>query len=79
MGIDKLGREREEWAERCKKSMAEATEARAARAYKYGPDHPRYRDKRFYAPWLYVTDHPGGERRTVRQCRARFHRRFHHE
>lgn len=46
-GYDKISPEREEWALRCKKSMAEATEARTARAYKYGPDHPRYRDNDF--------------------------------
>lgn len=46
-GYDKIGREREEWAERCKKSMADATEARAERAYKYGPEHPRYRENDF--------------------------------
>ncbi|MFC1896555.1 thiamine pyrophosphate-dependent enzyme, partial [Thermodesulfobacteriota bacterium] len=44
-GYDKLSPERLEWAERCKKSMAEAAEVRKARAYKYGPDHPRYREK----------------------------------
>ena len=44
-GYDRLGPEREEWVDRCQKSMAEATEARKARAYKYGPDHPRYKEK----------------------------------
>lgn len=46
-GYDKIGAEREEWIERCKKSLAEATEARTARAYKYGPDHPRYKENDF--------------------------------
>lgn len=41
----KVSPEREEWAERCKKSMSDAIESRAARAYKYGPDHPRYKEK----------------------------------
>lgn len=45
-GYDKkLSQERKDWAERCKKSMAEAVEKRADRAYKYGPDHPRYKSK----------------------------------
>ena len=44
-GYDKIGPERKEWAERCKKSMAEGTTARTAQAYKYGPDHPRYKSK----------------------------------
>lgn len=44
-GYDQVGTEREEWAERCKKSMSEAIEIRKARAYKYGPDHPRYKSK----------------------------------
>jgi len=44
-GYDQVGPEREEWAERCKKSMSEAIESRKARAYKYGPDHPRYKSK----------------------------------
>jgi thiamine pyrophosphate-dependent acetolactate synthase large subunit-like protein len=44
-GYDKIGKEREEWAALCKKSMAEGTAARSARAYKYGPDHPRYKAK----------------------------------
>jgi thiamine pyrophosphate-dependent acetolactate synthase large subunit-like protein len=46
-GYDKIGPEREEWIERCKKSLGEATEARRARAYKYGPDHPRYKENDF--------------------------------
>ncbi|MDP6394053.1 MAG: thiamine pyrophosphate-binding protein [Desulfobacterales bacterium] len=44
-GYDQIGPERTEWAERCKKSMSEAIESRKARAYKYGPDHPRYQSK----------------------------------
>ncbi len=44
-GYDKLSPEREEWAARCKKSNADATSARTAKAYKYGPDHPRYKSK----------------------------------
>jgi len=39
--------EREEWAEKCKKSYAEGVSARETRAYKYGPDHPRYKDGKF--------------------------------
>ncbi len=37
--------EREEWLKRCQESHAQAMERRKARAYKYGPDHPRYRSK----------------------------------
>jgi thiamine pyrophosphate-dependent acetolactate synthase large subunit-like protein len=44
-GYDQISPERAEWAERCKKSMSEAIESRKARAYKYGPDHPRYQSK----------------------------------
>lgn len=44
-GYHKIGKERKEWAERAKKSMVEATEFRKARAYKYGPDHPRYKSR----------------------------------
>ena len=44
-GYNKISKERKEWAERSKKSMVEATEVRKARAYKYGPDHPRYKSK----------------------------------
>jgi len=44
-GYDKIGAERTQWADRCKKSMADGTSARTARAYKYGPDHPRYKSK----------------------------------
>jgi thiamine pyrophosphate-dependent acetolactate synthase large subunit-like protein len=44
-GYNKISKERKEWAERAKKSMVEATEFRKARAYKYGPDHPRYKSK----------------------------------
>ncbi|MBN2568108.1 MAG: thiamine pyrophosphate-binding protein [Deltaproteobacteria bacterium] len=39
--------EREAWAAKCAKSTAEGTVAREARAYKYGPDHPRYKDGKF--------------------------------
>lgn len=41
----KVSPEREEWLKRCQKSLADATEKRAARAYKYGPDHPRYKSR----------------------------------
>ena len=44
-GYDKISPERKEWAERCKQSMAAGTTARTAQAYKYGPDHPRYKSK----------------------------------
>nr|HID58597.1 thiamine pyrophosphate-binding protein [Desulfobacterales bacterium] len=44
-GYDKVSPQREEWVKRCQQSLAEATEARKARAYKYGPDHPRYASK----------------------------------
>jgi thiamine pyrophosphate-dependent acetolactate synthase large subunit-like protein len=42
-----LGAEREEWLGRLKKSHGEATISRKDKAYKYGPDHPRYRDNKF--------------------------------
>ncbi|GAB4263647.1 MAG: biosynthetic-type acetolactate synthase large subunit [Deferrisomatales bacterium] len=41
-----ISRQRDEWLERCQKSQGEATTARKDKAYKYGPDHPRYRDKK---------------------------------
>jgi len=44
-GYDKISKEREEWAARCKKSHADGIAARTAKAYKYGPDHPRYKSK----------------------------------
>lgn len=44
-GYDKLSPERQQWADRCKKSMSDAIEARKAKAYKFGPDHPRYKSK----------------------------------
>jgi thiamine pyrophosphate-dependent acetolactate synthase large subunit-like protein len=43
----KLGAERDEWLQRCKKSAADAVVARKDKAYKYGPDHPRYKNNKF--------------------------------
>lgn len=42
-----LSPERTEWIERLRKSHVEATASRKEKAYKYGPDHPRYRDNKF--------------------------------
>ena len=42
-----LGGERDEWLARCQKSQGEAITFRKDKAYKYGPDHPRYRDNKF--------------------------------
>jgi thiamine pyrophosphate-dependent acetolactate synthase large subunit-like protein len=43
----KLAPERHEWLERVQKSQAEAIVSRKDKAYRYGPDHPRYRDNPF--------------------------------
>lgn len=43
----KLSPERDEWLRRCQESQRQAVEKRKERAYKYGPDHPRYRDNNF--------------------------------
>lgn len=40
-----VSKERQEWAARCQKSMSEGTAARKVKAYKYGPEHPRYKSK----------------------------------
>lgn len=40
-----LSPERDEWLKRCQESYAKAMERRKERAYKYGPDHPRYKEK----------------------------------
>jgi thiamine pyrophosphate-dependent acetolactate synthase large subunit-like protein len=42
-----VGAEREAWAEKCAKAHAEGVTAREARAMKYGPDHPRFKDGKF--------------------------------
>lgn len=39
--------ERVEWLKKCQQSNAEAAEKRKAKAYKYGPDHPRYKSGDF--------------------------------
>ncbi len=44
-GYDKISPERQEWLERCQKSNSDGTESRKAKAYKFGPDHPRYKSK----------------------------------
>jgi thiamine pyrophosphate-dependent acetolactate synthase large subunit-like protein len=41
----KPDQERLDWLERCRKAKQEAEERRAERAYRYGPDHPRYKKK----------------------------------
>lgn len=43
----KLGAERTEWLERCRKSAGEAVSSRKDKAYKYGPDHPRYKSGKY--------------------------------
>lgn len=43
----KLSPERDEWLKRCQESQVQAVEKRKEKAYKYGPDHPRYRDNNF--------------------------------
>ena len=42
-----VGGERDEWLERCQKSQADAVVFRKDKAYKYGPDHPRYKSNPF--------------------------------
>jgi len=39
--------EKEEWAKRCQKSNSDGDEARKVKAYKFGPDHPRYKPGKF--------------------------------
>ncbi|MDA8333581.1 MAG: thiamine pyrophosphate-binding protein [Peptococcaceae bacterium] len=40
-----LGPERAEWLKKCQASNAEAAAKRKEKAYKYGPEHPRYKEK----------------------------------
>ncbi|GAW92974.1 thiamine pyrophosphate-binding protein [Calderihabitans maritimus] len=40
-----LSPERDEWLRKCQESHAQAVSKRRDKAYKYGPDHPRYREK----------------------------------
>ncbi|MBI5013970.1 MAG: thiamine pyrophosphate-binding protein [Deltaproteobacteria bacterium] len=42
-----VGPERAEWLARLQKSHGEATTSRKDKAYKYGPDHPRYKSNKF--------------------------------
>jgi thiamine pyrophosphate-dependent acetolactate synthase large subunit-like protein len=43
----KVSKEREEWLKRCQEDGDRAETRRRDRAYKFGPEHPRYRDGRF--------------------------------
>jgi thiamine pyrophosphate-dependent acetolactate synthase large subunit-like protein len=41
-----ISQERQAWLKKCQDSHAQAAEKRKAKAYKYGPDHPRYGDNK---------------------------------
>lgn len=40
-----LSPERDAWLKKCQDSNAQAAERRKAKAYRYGPDHPRYKSR----------------------------------
>jgi len=45
--------EAKEWAARCQKSHADGEAARTAKAYRFGPDHPRYKPGKFlHMGWM---------------------------